>query len=325
MSFMSIEEIKHRMAREQEAFETSMNSKRQEFDYIMSCYSLALENARHIAKGRTVEEREEIAMQAQEEEVEEVEPQDFKPAENLVIEETPKERPARSGSENPSQHVNGVGPNRKKTSSTKHRPPRIVHLSEQEKSLLRSRFGRSTCDNCATGPHNCVWLFTGSLWACERCNTKKARCSTKGVGIYDRRDQWIAAIRSEGGPGGESGRAIENTASPTTSGADAYLLGDTPAATAQKRNKGTGERENSQQTALLSESPVILQKIIEMLESNNKTLERLVELGEESNQIIRVECQRKLRSELEEGVIGMSDVERSGSMQPAGLEFLGDE
>ncbi|KAG8847634.1 hypothetical protein FRB91_011579 [Serendipita sp. 411] len=322
---MDIEEIKHRMAREQEAFKTSMNGKRQEFDYIMSCYSLALENARHIARERIVEEREGIAMQAEEEEVEEVEPQDAELAENLVIEETPKERRARSGSENPSQQVNGVEPNKKKTSPTKPRPPKTVHLSEQEKNLLYSRFGRSTCDNCATGPHNCVWSFTGHLWACVRCNTKKTRCSTKGVGIYDRRDQWIAAIRNEGGPGGENGRAIENTTSLTTSGTDAYLLGNTPAATAKKRNKGTGQRENSQQAVLLSESSVILQNIIEVLESSNKTLERLIELGEESNQIIRVECQRKLRNELEEGVIRMSDVEMSGFMQPVGLEFLGDE
>ncbi|KAG8821752.1 hypothetical protein FRC18_011228 [Serendipita sp. 400] len=110
-----------------------------------------------------------------------------------------------------------------------------------------------------------------------------------------------------------------------TSGTDACLLGDTPAATAKKRNKGTGERERSQQTVLLSESSIFLQKVIEMLESNNKTLERLVELGEENIQIIRAECQRKLQNELEEGVIGMSDVEMSGSMQPVGLEFLGEE
>ncbi|KAG8821751.1 hypothetical protein FRC18_011227 [Serendipita sp. 400] len=137
---MDIEEIKHRMAREQEAFKTSMNSKRQEFDYIMSCYSLALENARHIARERIVEEREGIAMQAEEEEVEEVEPQDAELGENLVIEETPKERPVRSGSENPSQQLNGVEPNKKKTSLTKPRPPRTVHLSEQEKHLLHSRY-----------------------------------------------------------------------------------------------------------------------------------------------------------------------------------------
>ncbi|KAG8818323.1 hypothetical protein FRC18_000141 [Serendipita sp. 400] len=327
---MSVEEIKYQMEQQKKKFEVFEAGQKKVFEDRMSGYRIALQfEARRIVKARELEERTSRRNQVEDDEIEDVEPSAWR--EEGEEEEVPRLTPAEDAEPvgsmmyNPSEDRATRSENESVPQQTRDleqgakgpRPPRTVYISEQEKDHLQSRFGHTVCDNCAIAQYPCSWLFTGSLWACEKCNTRKTRCTVNKVGIWDRRDQWIAtirnergavAIRNERGPSEDARRAAENLVIATPKG----------------RNKPARETRNDEEELHSSGSTTLLQRIAELLELNNKLLKRLVNLGEENNRIIRKLYKHKDPNGSGGGHLGVSEIGLSRPMQPVELDFLGD-
>ncbi|KAG8827859.1 hypothetical protein FRC19_011560 [Serendipita sp. 401] len=326
---MSVEEIKHQMEQQKRKFEAFEAGRKKVFEDRMSGYRIALQfEARRIAKARELEERTSRRNQVEDDEFEDVEPsawreegeeeeapqlapaEDSEPAESMMH-KPPEDRATRSENESVPQQTRDLEP------GAKGPRPRTVYISEQEKDHLQSRFGHTVCDNCAIAQHPCSWPFTGSSWACEQCNARKTRCTVNKVGIWDRRDQWIAAIRNEKGavairtergPSKDARRAAENVVIATPKG----------------RNKPTRETGNNEEAFHSLGSTTLLPRIAELLDLNNKLLKRLVNLGEENNRIIRTLYKHKDPNGSGGGHLGVSEIGVSRHMQPVELDFLGE-
>ncbi|KAG8821750.1 hypothetical protein FRB91_011420 [Serendipita sp. 411] len=326
---MSVEEIKYQMEQQKKKFEAFEAGQKKVFEDRMSGYRIALQfEARRIAKARELEERASRRNQVEDDEIEDVEPSAWReegeeeeapqltPAEDAETAEStvyklPEDRATRSENESVPQQTRDLEPSEKGP-----RPPRTVYISEQEKDHLQSRFGHTVCDNCATAQYPCGWLFTGSLWACKQCYIRKTRCTVNRVGIWDRRDQWIAAIRNEGGALAiRNERGSSEDAGETT---EKVVI-----VTPKKRNKPAKETGNNEAPHSLG-SITLHQRIAEMLDLNNKLLKRLVNLGEENNRIIRTHYKHKDPNGSGGGHLGISEIGVSRPMRPVELDFLGD-
>ncbi|KAG8809347.1 hypothetical protein FRC17_003484 [Serendipita sp. 399] len=191
----------------------------------------------------------------------------------------------------------------------------LTPLTDHEKELLHNRFGQSICEVCAAGPHSCHWSFTGVQWACERCNIKKTSCKVNGIGVADRRDQWVAAIR---------GGVVDVVgAGGSGSGGKSKAASD-PADAIPRKRKRTRERDSSSSEISKRSDETVewLKRIAEanetnhqMLEANHKTLEakleantrmleRMIKLHEESNRVQRAFYARMTTKPVELSFLG---------------------